>query len=108
MKNREKIQKRGLIIGAIAGTILFTVFGILPGSLIGGVMGLNIAEGLFGSPVSTDLVPRIIVATAMVVGVFVSGIITVLASALLGMAGANILKYLSVEKKGDVKVALKG
>ncbi len=105
MKNRDK---KGLIIGAMGGAILFAVFGLLPGSFIGGVIGLNIAKGLFGPPINADLAPRMIVATAMVVGVLVTGVVTVIATSLLGMVGANLLKVLRVERKGDVKVALKG
>jgi hypothetical protein len=105
MKNRDK---KGLIIGAIGGAVLFTLFGLLPGSFLGGVIGLNIAKGLFGSPVNADLAPRLIVATAMVVGVFVVGIVTVIATSLLGMVGANVVSALRVDRKCDIKVALKG
>jgi hypothetical protein len=62
-------------IGAGAGVVLFAVFGLLSGSFIGGVIGLNIAGGLFGSPVSSALLPRLIVGMSMLMGILVSAVI---------------------------------
>ena len=64
--------------------VLFAVFGLLPGSFLGGVMGLNISGILFGTPVGSGLVPRMIVAASMVVGVMVSGTMFIMASTTLG------------------------
>ncbi|MBS1125621.1 MAG: hypothetical protein H6Q98_559 [Nitrospirae bacterium] len=48
MKN--SIAKKGAYIGAGAGLVLFAIFGLLPGSLLGGAMGINIAGWMFGLP----------------------------------------------------------
>ena len=76
--------KKLAYMGAGCGVVLFAVFGLLPGSFLGGVMGLNIAGILFGTPVGAGLVPRMIVAASMVVGVMVSGMMFIMASTTLG------------------------
>ncbi len=74
MKTHETARKMAYI-GAGAGLVLFAVIGLLPGSLIGGVVGLNIAGGLFGSPVTSALLPRLIVGMSMLMGVLVSAVV---------------------------------
>lgn len=70
--------------GAGAGVVLFAIFGLLPGSFLGGVMGLNIAGSILGTPVANGILARMIVAGSMVLGVMVSGIMFLTASATLG------------------------
>jgi hypothetical protein len=71
-------------IGAGAGVVLFAIFGLLPGSFLGGVMGLNLAGSLLGTPVVSGVLSRLIVAGSMVLGVMVAGIMFITASATLG------------------------
>lgn len=71
-------------LGAGVGLMLFAIFGLLYGSFIGGVLGLNIANTIFDSPFTDGLIPRVIVALGMLTGVMVSGLIFVLGSAALG------------------------
>ena len=90
MKAKE-MAKKGLYIGAGAGLVLFAIIGLLPGSFIGGVIGLNIAGKLFGLPVSATLLPRMIVGASMVLGVLVSGVVFVVGTSLLGwLAGTMV------------------
>jgi hypothetical protein len=86
-------------MGAGCGVVLFAVFGLLPGSFLGGVMGLNIAGLLFGIPVSAGLLPRMIVAASMVVGVMVSGTMFIMASTTLGWLIGTIVDTVKAEKK---------
>lgn len=81
---KRENAKRGLYIGAGAGLVLFAIIGLLPGSFIGGVIGLNIAGNIFGLPLGTELVPRIIVGMGMVLGVFISGVVFVVGTSILG------------------------
>jgi len=76
MKTRETARKAAYI-GAGAGLVLFASVGLLPGSLIGGAVGLNIAGNIFEMPVSSDLVPRVIVGISMLLGILVSASIFV-------------------------------
>ena len=84
MKETKKYTKSSTYIGAGCGIVLFAVFGLLPGTFLGGVTGLNIAGALFGMPVSSGLLSRLIVAASMVTGVMVSGIICITVSSLTG------------------------
>ena len=58
--------------------------GLLPGSFLGGMMGLNLAGSLLGTPVVSGVLSRLIVAGSMVLGVMVAGIMFITASATLG------------------------
>lgn len=95
MKTKE-MAKKGLYIGAGAGLVLFAIIGLLPGSFIGGVIGLNIASSIFGTPLGPSLLPRLIVAASMVLGVCISGLVFVVGTSLLGwLAGyaADAIKH---------------
>lgn len=90
MKTRE-MAKKGLYIGAGAGLVLFAIIGLLPGSFIGGVIGLNIAGSIFGSPVSSAVLPRIIVGASIVFGIFLAGFVFVTGVSLLGWLAGHAI-----------------
>ncbi|HYA32180.1 MAG TPA: hypothetical protein VED67_05410 [Thermodesulfovibrionales bacterium] len=102
MKTKEMAKKMAYI-GAGAGLVLFAVIGLLPGSFIGGVIGLNIAGSLFGMPVSSALLPRLIVGLSMLLGVLVSGIIFVAGSTVAGWLIGYIIDSLTVGKTVPVE-----
>jgi hypothetical protein len=88
-KMKTTITKQGAYIGAGAGLVVFAIFGLLPGSLVGGAAGISFAGMLFGLPLEPGLVSRAIVLAGMLAGVLVSGIAIVTASSTLGwLAGA--------------------
>jgi hypothetical protein len=91
--------KKLAYMGAGCGVVLFAVFGLLPGSFLGGVMGLNIAGIMFGTPVGAGLLPRIIVAASMVVGVMVSGTMFIMASTTVGWLVGTIVDAVKAGKK---------
>jgi uncharacterized membrane protein len=82
MKNSR--ANNGAYIGAGAGLVLFAIFGLLPGSLLGGAAGINLAGWLFGLPLQPGLISRAIVLLSMLVGVLVSGIVMVTAASTAG------------------------
>jgi len=90
MKN--SIAKKGAYIGAGAGLVLFAIFGLLPGSLLGGAMGINIAGWMFGLPLEPGLISRAIVLVSMLVGVLVSGIVIVTATTTVGWLAGRLLE----------------
>ena len=90
MKN--SIARKGAYIGAGAGLVLFAIFGLLPGSLLGGAAGINIAGLLFGLPLEPGLISRAIVLVSMLVGVLVSGIVIVTASTTMGWLAGRLLE----------------
>ncbi len=93
-----RYTKKLAYIGAGCGIVLFAVFGLLPGSFLGGVMGLNIAGSLLGVPVSSGVVSRLIIAVSMMTGVMVSGIMFVTGSSLAGWLAGTVLDALTAGK----------
>ncbi len=89
MKSSKSLQ--GAYAGAGAGLVLFGLFGLMPGSLIGGAMGISTAGMLFGLPLEPGLLPRLIVLGSMVLGIIVSGIVWVSASSSIGWLIGNAL-----------------
>jgi hypothetical protein len=89
---KTTIARKTAYIGAGAGLVLFALFGLLPGSLLGGAMGINIAGWLFGLPLQPGLLQRIIVLASMLVGVLVSGIVIVTASSTVGWLVGRLLE----------------
>jgi hypothetical protein len=98
MKN-TRYSKKLMFIGTGCGLVLFAIFGLLPGSFLGGVMGLNIAGILLGMPVTSGVLSRMIVAASMVVGVMVAGIVFITASSLAGWLIGTAVDALTAEKK---------
>ena len=85
------MKEKLIYIGAGAGLVLFAVYGLFPGSFLGGIMGLNLTGLLFGYPVTGDIVPRMIVALSMLIGIMVSGLIFLIGGTIIGwLVGTSI------------------
>ena len=82
MKN--SLSRKIAFIGAGAGLVLFAIFGLLPGSLLGGAAGLKFAGMLFTLPLEAGIISRTIVLASMLMGVMVSGIAIVTATSTTG------------------------
>jgi hypothetical protein len=96
-KMKNTMAKKGAYIGAGAGLVLFAIFGLLPGSLLGGAAGINLAGMLFGLPLEPGLISRAIVLVSMLVGVLVAGIVMVTATSTIGWLVGRLVDS-SVEK----------
>lgn len=103
MKTGEMAKKMAYI-GAGAGLVLFAIVGLLPGSFLGGVVGLNIAGSLFGMPVGSAILPRLIVGISMLLGVLVSAIIFIAGSSVIGWLIGYVIDSLKVGKAAPVEV----
>jgi hypothetical protein len=99
MKDTTRYSKKLAYMGAGCGVVLFAVFGLLPGSFLGGVMGLNLAGSLFGVPVEAGVLARLIVAASMVIGVMISGVMFITAASLAGWLIGSAVDTLTAEKK---------
>jgi hypothetical protein len=106
MKNTDYTKKLGYL-GAGCGIVLFAVFGLLPGSFLGGVMGLKIAGAIFGLPVASGVLTRLIVAASMVSGVMVSGMMFVTASSLAGWGIGTAADALTAQRKDLTAITTK-
>jgi len=80
----NSFSRQAAYIGAGAGLVIFALFGLLPGSLLGGAAGIKFAGLLFGLPLEAGIVSKAIVLTSMLVGVVVSGIAIVTATSTTG------------------------
>jgi hypothetical protein len=90
-RKMEKLSKKLTYIGAGMGLVGFALVGLLPGSLLGGVMGLNIVGALFGYPVTAGIAQRLIIAASMLVGITVAAIIFVVGASVAGwLAGEAV------------------
>ena len=87
----DGIAKKAAYVGVGAGVALFAIIGLLPGSLIGGSLGIAIAGALFGSPVTSQLLPRVTVALSMLLGVFLTGSLFVACGATIGWLMGNMI-----------------
>ena len=96
--------KKLAYMGAGCGVVLFAIFGLLPGSFLGGVMGLNLAGLIFGTPVGAGLLPRMIVAASMLIGVMVSGTMAIMASSTLGWLTGSVVDTLKTGNKELVTI----
>jgi Mg/Co/Ni transporter MgtE len=103
MKTTE-MAKKATYIGAGAGLVLFAVVGLLPGSFLGGVIGLNIAGSLFGMPVGSAILPRLIVGISMLLGVLVSALIFITGASIIGWLIGYVVDSLKVGKTAPVEV----
>ena len=107
MKTNE-YSKKGLYIGAGVGIVLFAIIGLLPGSFIGGVIGLNIAGRLFAAPLDGSIMPRIIVALSMLAGVMLSALVFTVGSATAGWLIGHIADVVRFGHKQGIEAVAKG
>jgi hypothetical protein len=89
---KTTIAKKAAYVGAGIGLVLFALFGLLPGSLLGGAAGINIAGWLFGLPLDPGIISRMIVLAAMLIGVVVAGIVIVTASSTVGWFVGKVIE----------------
>jgi hypothetical protein len=105
---KTMIARKTAYIGAGAGLVLFALFGLMPGSLLGGAMGINIAGWLFGLPLEPGLLSRIIVLASMLIGVLVAGIVIVTATSTVGWLVGKVLESGAHAKEGVEEEAKAG
>jgi len=77
MKYRSEIAKKMGLIGAGVGLVLFALFGLLQGSVIGGAIGLDIVGGIYSTAASPTLMARVIIGASMLAGVIIAGVVFV-------------------------------
>jgi len=87
------LSRKTAYIGAGAGMVLFAIFGLLPGSLLGGAAGIKLAGMIFGLPLDSGILQRVIVLTSMLVGVLASGITIVTATTTMGWLMGSVLEH---------------
>jgi len=93
-------SKKAAYLGAGAGLVLFAIFGLMPGGLLGGAAGIKVAGLLFGLPLGPGLLAKAIVLLSMLVGVAAAGIAVVTATTSLGWLLGKSLDLAAQEPAG--------
>ncbi len=88
---KTTMTRQGAYIGAGAGSVLFALFGLLPGSLLGGAAGIKFAGMFFGLPLESGLLSRLIVLSSMLAGTLITGTAIITASSSIGWLIGAIL-----------------
>jgi len=91
------MTRQGAYIGAGAGLVLFFLFGLLPGSLMGGAAGIRFAGVFFGLPLEPGLFSRLIVLCSMLLGGLVAGTVIITASSTVGWLAGSAMSALMRE-----------
>ncbi len=84
MKNET--VKAGMKIGAVAGGLVFVVFGIMPGFYFGSYGTLILLQKLMGGTVEPTLFVRAAVVMGIVVGIACAAAVSIVVGGLLGTA----------------------
>lgn len=105
MKNTP--STKAAYIGAGAGLVLFPIFGLLPGSLLGGAAGIKLSDLLFSLPFEAGLMSRAIMVASMLVGVVVSGITLVTATSTAGWLLGRVLDTPEKQAASEAPVAVR-
>ena len=88
---RKRTMKVGTKIGAVLGTLVFLVFGIVPGFYFGSYGTITLLSHLAGGPVEATTVVRLITVVGIVVGIFCIGAVSVV----LGSVFGTVLGYVA-------------
>ncbi len=102
---KNETAKRCLYVGIGVGLVLFVLAGLLPGSLLGGLVGLKIVGVVFGGPMTHAILPRIILAVSVIGGILLSAVVYVVGSGLVGWCAGHMIAS-AKEKKVAVRDAL--
>lgn len=87
MKTRDRVAKKAALIGAGIGLAMFALFGLLQGSVIGGAVGIDIVNTMYGQAQYPTLLARVFIGASMLAGVIISGTVFVVGCA--SVAGAT-------------------
>jgi len=97
-----KLEKKGLMGGAFIGLILFIIIGFLPSAYTGGIIGLKLAELLFGDIIREAVGPRILVAVLIIFSVILCGAIFIIGCAAVGWILGSFLERKKVKEKSSI------
>ncbi len=87
------------LVGAGIALAVFLAVALLPAVLYGGYAGVLLAGGIFGTPVTATLAPRILIAFGMLLGVTAVGSLFAVAGAAAGAAVGALLGAATPAKK---------
>lgn len=95
--------KKFAYLGAGAGLVLFTLFGLLYGFLLAGVMGLQLTGMIFG-PGEFGIMARIIVSLGILFGVLLAALACVTGTATLGYLVGLVIDAIKETRTESIKI----
>lgn len=103
MTLRQELAKKSALIGAGVGLVLYALFGLLQGALLGGTAGVLFTNWVFGAGameiMAGELITRAIIAGAMLAGVLVSLVMFVTITATVGYILGSVLGVVAGERE---------
>jgi uncharacterized membrane protein (DUF485 family) len=96
---RMKALAAGRKIGALIGAIVFLVFGIVPAFYFGSFGTLVMITHLAGGPVEAGIIVRMLVVVWVVVGLFCTAAVSIVAGSVVGTALAYVADLFRVPSK---------
>ncbi len=76
-------SKKGIYLGTAVGLILFVLLGFFPSAMMGGYVGLKLAELIVG-PGSMGVIARVFTAVSMIGAVLVTAVVFIFGCAIAG------------------------
>lgn len=83
---RKRTMNVGRKIGAALGTLVFLVFGLVPGFYFGSYGTIMLLSHLAGGPVEPTTIVRMITVVGIVVGIFCIGATSIVLGSVFGTA----------------------
>jgi hypothetical protein len=87
---RQKTLKVGSKIGALAGGILFLIFGLVPAFYFGSFGTMTLLSHLTGGPVEPGVIARAIVVVGTLLGLFCAAASSIVVGSVMGTALAFV------------------
>jgi len=94
-EERKKVLNVGRKIGALAGGIVFLVFGVVPAFYFGSFGTLALISHLAGGPVEAGIIVRMLVVIGIILGLFCIAAVSIVVGSVLGTALAYITDVIS-------------
>ncbi|NOY39574.1 MAG: hypothetical protein GXO95_04960 [Nitrospirae bacterium] len=92
---RKKALETGRKIGAVAGAILYVVFGIVPGFYFGSYAAVVLLSHLTGGPLDPGIFVRMLVVAGILLGLFCTAAVSIVVGAVAGTTLAYIADTVS-------------
>jgi len=90
-EDRKSTMKAGTKIGAALGTIVFLVFGLVPGFYFGSYGALVLMSRLAGGPVEPTTIVRMGTVMGIAIGIFCGGAASIVLGSVFGTSLAWIV-----------------
>lgn len=83
---RKRTMTVGMKIGAVLGTLVFLVFGLVPGFYFGSYGTIMLLSRLAGGPVEPTTIVRMITVVGIIIGIFCIGATSIVLGSVFGTA----------------------